>query len=298
MSMIINGKTGLTGLLGSPVGHSKSPMMHNTSFQELGINYVYLCFDVGIEGLSGAVDGLVSLGAKGWNCTMPNKSKMAQLCDVLSPAASITGSVNTVVNENGKLMGYNTDGTGYMRAVKEAGFSIKGEKMTLLGAGGAATSILVQAALDGVREISVFCRLGKSTEHARQVINQLTKQTACKINLFDYSDESVIKKELLTSRILTNGTNVGMAPDTDRSLITSADFFHPDLIVSDVIYNPRETKLMEIAKSQGCSCFNGLYMLLYQGAEAFTLWTGKQMPVELVKERYFDEPEARPRTAQ
>ena len=85
MSMIINGKTGLTGLLGSPVGHSKSPMMHNTSFQELGINYVYLCFDVGIEGLSGAVDGLVSLGAKGWNCTMPNKSKMAQLCDVLSP---------------------------------------------------------------------------------------------------------------------------------------------------------------------------------------------------------------------
>ena len=99
MSMIINGKTGLTGLLGSPVGHSKSPMMHNTSFQELGINYVYLCFDVGIEGLSGAVDGLVSLGAKGWNCTMPNKSKMAQLCDVLSPAASITGSVNTVVNE-------------------------------------------------------------------------------------------------------------------------------------------------------------------------------------------------------
>ncbi|MFR5832071.1 MAG: quinate/shikimate dehydrogenase, partial [Lachnospiraceae bacterium] len=139
---------------------------------------------------------------------------------------------------------------------------------------------------------------GKSTEHARQVINQLTKQTACKINLFDYSDESVIKKELLTSRILTNGTNVGMAPDTDRSLITSADFFHPDLIVSDVIYNPRETKMMEIAKSQGCSCFNGLYMLLYQGAEAFTLWTGKQMPVELVKERYFDEPEACSRTAQ
>ena len=264
MSMIINGKTGLTGLLGSPVGHSKSPMMHNTSFQELGINYVYLCFDVGIEGLSGAVDGLVSLGAKGWNCTMPNKSKMAQLCDVLSPAASITGSVNTVVNENGKLMGYNTDGTGYMRAVKEAGFSIK----------------------------------DAPKKDLRQVINQLTKQTACKINLFDYSDESVIKKELLTSRILTNGTNVGMAPDTDRSLITSADFFHPDLIVSDVIYNPRETKLMEIAKSQGCSCFNGLYMLLYQGAEAFTLWTGKQMPVELVKERYFDEPEACPRTAQ
>ncbi len=297
MSMI-NGKTGLIGLLGSPVGHSKSPMMHNTAFQELGLNYVYLCFDVGIEGLSSAVDGLVSLGARGWNCTMPDKSKMAQLCDVLSPAAAITGSVNTVVNENGTLTGYNTDGTGYMRAVKEAGFCIEGEKMTLLGAGGAATSILVQAALDGVREISVFCRPGKSTEHAKSVISQLTKETACRINLFDYSDESVIKRELSQSRILTNGTNVGMAPDTDRSVITNPTFFHPELIVSDVIYNPRKTKLMEIAESQGCSCFNGLYMLLYQGAEAFTLWTGEQMPVELVKERYFDEPEARPRAAQ
>ena len=184
------------------------------------------------------------------------------------------------------------------KELEDEKIELKDSRCIILGAGGAATSILVQAALDGVREISVFCRPGKSTEHARQVINQLAKQTACKINLFDYSDESVIKKELLTSRILTNGTNVGMAPDADRSLITSADFFHPDLIVSDVIYNPRETKLMEIAKSQGCSCFNGLYMLLYQGAEAFTLWTGEQMPVELVKERYFDEPEARPRTAQ
>lgn len=295
MSMI-NGKTGLTGLLGSPVGHSISPMMHNTSFQELGLNYVYLCFDVGIEGLQGAVNGLVSLNARGWNCTMPDKSKMAQLCDELSPAAAITGSVNTVVNENGMLKGYNTDGTGYMRAVKEAGFDITGEKMTLLGAGGAATSILVQAALDGVREISVFCRPGKSTEHARKVIGELTKQTSCHVNLFDYSDESVIKRELSQSRILTNGTNVGMAPDTDRSVLTDPKLFHSDLIVSDVIYNPRKTKLMEIAESQGCSCFNGLYMLLYQGAEAFTLWTGEQMPVELVKQRYFDEPEARPST--
>lgn len=294
MSMI-DGKTGLIGLLGSPVGHSISPMMHNTSFQELKLNYVYLCFDVGIEGLDKAVDGLVSLGAKGWNCTMPDKTRMAQICDVLSPAASLTGSVNTVVNENGRLTGHNTDGTGYMRAVKEAGFCIKGEKMTLLGAGGAATSILVQAALDGVREISVFCRPGNSFERVKKVIGRLSKETGCRIHLFDYSDEAVIKRELSESRILTNGTNVGMAPDTDRSVITRTDMFHPDLIVSDVIYNPRKTRLMEIAESQGCSCFNGLYMLLYQGAEAFSLWTGMEMPVELIKKRFFDEPEARGR---
>ena len=287
MSMIINGKTGLTGLLGSPVGHSKSPMMHNTSFQELGLNYVYLCFDVGIEGLSGAVDGLVSLGAKGWNCTMPNKSKMAQLCDVLSPAASITGSVNTVVNENGKLTGYNTDGTGYMRAVKEAGFSIKGEKMTLLGAGGAAAAILIQAALDGVAEISVFNIRDEFFTRAEKTIEKLHEKTDCKINLYDFSDPEVLKKEIAESAILVNGTSIGMAPKTDRCIITDDSVFRKDLFVFDVIYNPEETLFLKKAKAAGCQTLNGLNMLLYQGAASFELWTGKEMPVDIIKEKYF-----------
>ena len=288
---MIDGKTCLTGLLGSPVGHSKSPLMHNTAFQELNLNYVYLCFDVDREKLPGAVDGLVGLGAKGWNCTMPDKTDMAKLCDRLSPAARFTGSVNTVVNDNGILTGYNTDGTGYMKAVKEAGFDIIGEKMTLLGAGGAATSILVQAALDGLREISVFNRQGESFERVREVIRQLTKETGCRINLFDYSDENVIRRELSQSMILTNATKVGMAPDLQGNLITKADMFHKDMVVSDIIYNPRKTKLMELAEEQGCSCFNGLYMLLYQGAEAFSLWTERDMPVQLIKQRIFDDPQ-------
>ena len=298
MAERITGHTELIGLMAYPIRHSSSPAMHNEAFAYLGLDYAYLAFEVDNNTLEDAVKGIRALKLVGSNVSMPNKTVVGQYLDKLSPAAELCGAVNTIVNENGVLTGHITDGIGFMQALKDNDIDVIGKKMTIAGAGGAATAIEIQAALDGVREISVFCRPGKSTEHARQVINQLTKQTACKINLFDYSDESVIKKELLTSRILTNGTNVGMAPDTDRSLITSADFFHPDLIVSDVIYNPRETKLMEIAKSQGCSCFNGLYMLLYQGAEAFTLWTGKQMPVELVKERYFDEPEARPRTAQ
>ena len=284
MSMIINGKTGLTGLLGSPVGHSKSPMMHNTSFQELGINYVYLCFDVGIEGLSGAVDGLVSLGAKGWNCTMPNKSKMAQLCDVLSPAASITGSVNTVVNENGKLMGYNTDGTGYMRAVKEAGFSIKGEKMTLLGAGGAATSILVQAALDGVKEISIFNIHDKFWANAEETVRKINEKTDCKATLYDLDDKEKLREEMADSYIFVNGTGVGMKPLEGMSVVPDKSFFRPELIVIDVPYSPLETKMRSMAKEVGCKTMNGLGMMLFQGAAAFKLWTGKEMPIEHMKE--------------
>lgn len=292
---MINGKTGLTGLLGSPVDHSISPMMHNAAFQACHLNYVYLCFDVKESGLETAVDGLRMLGARGWNCTMPDKTCMARLCDELSPAAKIIGAVNTVVNDGGRLTGYSTDGTGFMKAVQEAGFSVIGEKVTLLGAGGAATAILVQAALDGVKEISVFCRPGASFERAKETIQKLCGQTSCRFGLFDYSDDSVLRRELSQSRMLINGTNVGMAPDTDRCLIPDPGMLTPELIVSDVIYNPRKTRLLSMAEEQGCRYFNGLYMLLYQGAEAFRLWTGQEMPVSLIRSRFFDEPEAQGR---
>lgn len=152
----ITGHTGLICLLGSPCAHSVSPMMHNASFEALGLDYRYLAFDVNEETLPTAVAGLKVLGARGFNLTMPVKNLMVSLCDELSTAARIIGAVNTVVNEDGRLIGHNTDGIGYMQSVKDAGYDIIGKKMTLLGAGGAATAILVQAALDGLKEISVF----------------------------------------------------------------------------------------------------------------------------------------------
>src|SRR5574344_1607603 len=148
MSLNITGHTQLTGLLGSPVAHSISPMMHNEAFRLLNLDYVYLCFDVGTDHLKETVNGLKYAGIRGFNCTMPDKNLMCELADDLSPAAKMIGAVNTVVNDNGKLIGYNTDGIGYMRAVADAGHNIMGKKMTLLGAGGAATAICVQAALD------------------------------------------------------------------------------------------------------------------------------------------------------
>lgn len=283
----ITGHTRLTGLLGSPVSHSISPMMHNESFKQLDLDYVYLAFDVGTDSLETAVNGLRALNVRGFNLTMPDKNLMATLCDKLSPAAQISGAVNTVVNDNGILTGYTTDGIGYMRAVQDAGHNIIGKKMTLLGAGGAATAVLVQAALDGVSEISVFSIRDAFFERAEKTVAELNERTSCKVTLYDFSDESVLRREIGDSTILTNGTSVGMAPNTDRSIITDISMFHKDLIVSDVIYNPRETKLLKLAKEAGCQTFNGLYMLLYQGAEAFKLWTGEKMPVAIIKEKYF-----------
>jgi shikimate dehydrogenase len=159
--------------------------------------------------------------------------------------------------------------------------------MTLLGAGGAATAVCVQAALDGVKEINVFSIRDQFFDRARQMVDTINKETNCKASLYDFEDESVLKKSIDESDILTNGTSVGMAPNTDACIIKDASFFHEGLIVSDVIYNPRETKLLQMAKANGCHTFNGLYMLLYQGAEAFKIWTGKEMPVEIIKEKYF-----------
>lgn len=284
----ITGHTQIYGVLGTPIAHSISPQMHNEAFRQLDLDCVYVAFDVGADNMQTAVEGLRALKVRGFNVTMPNKNIMATLCDKLSPAAEIIGAVNTVVNDNGFLTGYTTDGTGYMRAVKEAGHNIIGKKMTLLGAGGASTSVLVQAALDGVSEISVFSRSTSSfNERIRTIINKLSLHTSCKINLYHLEDEARLRHEISKSAILTNGTSVGMVPDTDHSIINDITMFHNDLIVSDIIYNPRETKLMKLAKEAGCPTFNGLYMLLYQGAEAFKIWTGQEMPVDIIKAKYF-----------
>lgn len=284
----ITGHTKLTGLLGSPVAHSKSPLMHNEAFKELGLDYVYLCFDVPENNLKTAFEGLKKLNVAGFNCTMPDKTLICELVDELSPAASMIGAVNTVVNDNGKYIGHNTDGIGYMQSVKDAGYNIIGENMTLLGAGGAASSILVQAALDGVKSINVFSLKDRFWGKADKMVDAVNKNTDCKVTLFELGDDSVLADSIANSRILTNATSVGMAPNTDNCIIPDKSMLSKDLIVSDIIYNPMETKLIKMAKEQGCNTFNGLYMLLYQGAEAFKIWTGKDMPVEHIKKLYFD----------
>ncbi len=285
--MNITGTTRLTGLLGRPVSHSKSPAMHNCAFQALGLDYVYLCFDVGTEEMPAVVEGLKLAGVRGFNCTMPCKHIMAELADELSPAASIIGAVNTVVNEDGRLIGHNTDGTGFVLAAKNAGHDMTGKTVTLLGAGGAATAIAVQAAIDGVTDLHIFSIRDSFYANMEQTVQKLNQQTKCHVTLHDFDRESVLRNAIADSAILINGTSVGMEPNPDASIITDPTMFHDGLAVADVIYSPAETKLLRLAREAGCATFNGEYMLLYQGVEAFRLFTGHDMPVELVKKTCF-----------
>ncbi len=285
--MNISGSTRLCCLLGSPVSHSISPAMHNEAFQYHGLDYAYLAFEATEDTLPSAVEALKTLHVRGFNLTMPCKNRMVSLCDRLSPAAEISGSVNTVLFEDGILTGYTTDGIGYMDACRDAGYEIIGKKMTLFGAGGAAMSILVQAALDGVREITLFTRQ-PNRPRTQSIIEKLSCQTSCRIKAFSYEDAGLIRRELSDSAILVNATSLGMAPDTESCILPDSSYLHPELIVSDIIYNPRKTRLLKMAEEAGCPFFNGLYMLLYQGAAAFSLWTNKEMPIELIKKTYFN----------
>lgn len=287
MKYEITGTTKLTALLGSPVAHSISPQMHNEAFRQLGLDYVYLAFDVTPDTLKDAVSGLKAAGICGFNLTMPLKVHILPLLDEITPAAKLAGAVNTVMVKDHRLIGHTTDGAGYMRSVSDAGYNIIGRKMTLLGGGGAAAAICVQAALDGVASIDMFKRKNASWDKTMDFCMRTASETGCKIRLLDFNDTTLLAESIAESAILTNATSLGMAPDIHVSPILDPSILHEDLIVSDIIYNPRETLLMKQAKERGCPCFNGLYMLLYQGAAAFTCWTGAEMPVDLIKKKFF-----------
>lgn len=286
----ITGHTRLTALLGSPVAHSISPLMHNEAFRLLDLDYTYLCFDVTEDTLPTAVAGLKACGIRGFNLTMPNKNKIVELLDDLSPAARLIGAVNTVVNDDGHLTGYNTDGVGYMQAVKDAGYDITGKTITVMGAGGAATAICAQAALDGVKKIHIFARnTSRFWSRTQKLVENINSTLPCEAVLHENKDLTALAQAISESALLLNATSVGMAPNTEATIIENTGLYHPDLIVSDVIYNPRETRFLREAREAGCRTFNGMYMLLYQGAEAFRLWTGQDMPVDKIKAKYFSE---------
>lgn len=284
MAERITGHTELIGLIATPIRHSKSPTMHNESFAKLGLDYAYLAFEVGNKELEATVNGFRAMNVRGWNVSMPNKVAIMQYLDKLSPAAEMCGAVNTVVNDNGVLTGHITDGTGYMRSIKEAGVDIIGKKMTLVGAGGAATAIAIQAALDGVAEISIFNIKDDFFAKAENTVKTINEKTACKAKLFDLADLDALKAEIATSALFTNATGMGMKPLEGQTYIPDASFLRPELIVSDVVYSPAETALLKMAREVGCKTINGIGMMIYQGAAGFKMWTGEEMPVDHVKQ--------------
>lgn len=283
MAERITGHTELIGLFAYPIRHSVSPAMHNEAFAYLGLDYAYLAFEVDNDTLEDAVKGLRAMKMIGANISMPNKAAVCRYLDKLSPAAELCGAVNTIVNENGVLTGHITDGTGYMRALADRGIDVIGKKMTIVGSGGAATAIQVQAALDGVAEISIFNIKDKFWSNAEASIQKINERTNCKATLYDLADLDRLKAEMADSYLFTNATGMGMKPLEGQTYIPDKSYFPPELMVTDIIYSPRETAMLKMAKEAGCKTMNGIGMMLFQGAAAFELWTGKEMPVSHIK---------------
>lgn len=288
MSERLTGHTLLVSLIATPIRHSMSPTMWNESFAKKGMDYAYLAFEVGNEQLEDAVKGIRALDIKGSNVSMPNKQKIIPLLDELSPAARLVGAVNTVVNQNGHLVGHVTDGTGCMRALQDEGFDIKDKVVTLAGAGGAGTAIAIQAALDGAKEIRIFNRNDDHYATAVENAKKINENTDTVATVTPLEDQTAFKKSISESDIYIDATSAGMHPQEDVSLIDDPSLIRPDLVIFDVVYAPRETKLMKFAKENGAAkVYNGLGMMLYQGAEAFKLITGEDMPVDYIKSILF-----------
>ncbi|AKA68772.1 shikimate dehydrogenase [Clostridium scatologenes] len=288
MEKRISGTTALYSLIGTPVGHSGSPAMYNYSFQKTGIDSAYLAFDISLEKVPDAIAAIKTLNIKGSNVTMPCKSEVVKYMDELSPAARIVGAVNTIVNNNGKLTGNITDGVGFVRSLNENGVEVKGKNITIIGAGGAATAIQVQCALDGAKEISIFNIKDDFYKRAEETIEKLKQEVPqCVVELYDLEDRQKLREKIASSNILVNATKVGMHPHEDESPIKDNSVFRKDLVVSDTVYNPKQTKFLKDAEAAGCKTVDGTGMLLWQGAEAFKLYTGLEMPAKEVKELYF-----------
>ncbi|MBF0840835.1 MULTISPECIES: shikimate 5-dehydrogenase [Mammaliicoccus] len=289
----IDGRTKLVGLLATPIGHTLSPRLHNLGYSIKGLNYAYLAFEVGNDNLEEAVNGMRAVDAAGFNVSMPNKMEIIQYLDELDDSAKYSGAVNTVVNDNGKLIGHNTDGQGYVENLLNHGVEIEGKKITLVGSGGAATPIAIQLAQSGVSEISIFARndqyFKQAEENARK-INEDMKEFNVKANIFPLEDKEQFRKEIADSVVLANGTSLGMKPLDDLSIVDETlDVLRKDLVVTDVVYNPQKSKLLQQAEDAGCTAINGLGMMSWQGAIAFKLFTGVDMPREEIVKIMFGE---------
>ena len=282
--MRISGTTTLLGLIGTPVEHSKSPAMYNHCFQKFGLDWAYLAFDIPQEKAGDAVQAIRTLGMRGANVTMPCKNAVIPYLDKLTPAAEAIQAVNTIVNENGTLVGHNTDGCGYTQNLRRSGVEVKGKKIVLLGGGGAASAIAIQAALEGAAEIAVFNLKDAFWPRVEKGLQAIAKAApGCAITLNDLQDREALHRAILRCDILSNATRVGMAPYEDQSNITDLGWFRPDLIVTDVVYAPPQTRMLREAQAAGCLTRDGLGMLLCQGAEAFRLYSGMEMPVEEIR---------------
>ena len=277
--MKIDGYTRLAAVVANPIKHSISPFIHNRAFEATNTNGVYLAWEIEGTDLAETVANIRRYQMFGINLSMPYKEQVIPYLDQLSEEARLIGAVNTVVNREGTLIGYNTDGKGFFKSLPS--FKISKKRLVLLGAGGAAKAILAQAILDGVSQISVFVR-SSSMEKTRPYLEKIQNATGFRVDLFALEDVQELQNSISQADLLVNATSVGM--DGSSQPIPTSIVLPDKLLVADVIYQPFETPFLKWARNQGNQSINGLGMLLYQAAEAFELWTGKEMPTDQIWE--------------
>jgi shikimate dehydrogenase len=263
---VINADTKICCLIGDPVEHSLSPLIHNAGYQALGINYAYVSFRV--KDIKQAIDGIRGLGIRGASVTIPHKTSTIKHLDKLDPLAEKIGAVNTIVNDDGVLTGYNTDGYGALKALEEV-TSLKGKKAVLIGSGGAASAIAFGLKAKGVKLVV----LNRTEEKARKLAERVNAEGYGSLNRLS---------EIASADILINATPLGMWPKTGQSIILK-EFLHNKLTVFDIVYNPKETRLLIEARDRGCNIVYGYKMFLYQAAGQFELFTGLKAPLSAME---------------
>ncbi len=277
---VISGKTRLCGIIGDPIEHTMSPVMHNAAFRQMGIDYLYVPFKVKQEELAKAIDGVKALNIRGLNVTIPHKVAVIQFLDKLDHLAEKISAVNTIVNDDGILTGYNTDGAGFLQALLEKRIESRGKNTVILGAGGASRAISFSLADRGAHLVILNRRL--ELDWAEELASRISQTFSKEVEALELNREN-LARVLDRADIVVNATSMGMTPDIDETPVTS-DLLKPDLTVFDIVYNPIKTRLLRESEAAGARTVSGLDMLVWQGALAFEKWTGLKAPIELMRE--------------
>jgi shikimate dehydrogenase len=279
-SKVISGKTRVCGIIGDPIEHTISPVMQNAAFEKMGVDYFYIPFRVKKEQLAKAIEGMRALNIRGLNVTIPHKVAIIPFLDVLDPLAERIGAVNTVVNDEGVLTGYNTDATGFLQALLKSGIEARGKNIVILGAGGASRAISFILAETG-SNLVILNRL-LELDWAEELAGRLSHTFAKEVEALELNEEN-LAEALEKADILVNATSVGMTPSIDETIVPF-NLLKPGLVVFDIVYNPIKTRLLREAEQAGAETISGIDMLVWQGASAFEKWTGLKAPIELMRE--------------
>lgn len=278
----ISGRTKTFGIIGDPIEHVMAPAINNAAFRELGLDFVLVPFRVKKEAVGKAIEGMRALNMRGLTVTIPHKVAVIPFLDELDGLARKIGAVNTIVNDDGVLTGYNTDAAGFLQALLEKGVEPKGKNVVILGAGGASRAVSFILA---ERESDVVI-LNRTLDRAKELANRLSENFGKKVRTLKLDREN-LAREVREADILVNATSVGMSPNIDETPVT-ADILskarNPRLVVFDIVINPIKTRLLREAEEAGAQTIRGLEMLVWQGVVAFEKWTGLRAPFELMKE--------------